>query len=256
MKSFTNEEKQSIYRIFNHIDNLCGNYHGQKTFVEAQKFASLNRWLMYSHKTILSLRDGVKAPYPNIFISPESEDRENEILGNDHGCIEGSIGVTYGNTDSFERFLEIKRKKPVKLIESINELSAGWEVWISQKIKTEFPENTPVYRGIKGFSGSSVTIPDIEKAISDSNNDLLKKGEFYKDEEVLWCVTIISIERETYYTQFDKDIKEAFSLFEKLLKLKPLRNEMAERHYKKLKMKPKKKNLTGVHKLKALESRL
>lgn len=253
MKRFTNEEKKAIHRIFNHVDNLCGNYHGQKTFEGAQKFASLNRWTMYPHKTVMSLRDGAEAPYPNMYISPYGD----IISDNGHGSVEGYIGVTYGNVDSFNIFLNLIEKKPDDLIKPINNMGAGWLAYISQKIKTDFPKNTPVYRNIEEFDSSKVTIKQIDTAISESNSNLLQIGEIYEDEEVLWCVTIFGINRETSYTQFDRDIKEAFSLFEKLLKLKPLRNEMAERHYKKLRMKPgKKRNLIGVTRIKDLESRL
>lgn len=258
MRHFTNEEKKAIHRIFNHVDNLCSNYHGQKSPEEALKFASLNRWVMYPHKTVLSLRDGAQAPFPNIYIGfYEYEGEDITILDNGHGQVEGYIGVSYGNTDSFTKFQELKRKKPADFMKLVNGMNAGWRAAINQKIKTDFPDNTPVYREIKSFESSKVTIKDIDRAISKSNNDLLQRGEIYNDEEVLWCVTIFGLSRETSYVKFDNDIKEAFALFQKLLNLKPLRNDMAQRLSKKLKRKPKKKKtLTGIHRLKALESRL
>ena len=254
MKRLTNDENDAVHRIFNHVDNKCGNYHGQKTFDEAKGFASRNKWIMFPEKSILSKIEGIIAPYPNIYIY-----LGDEIIDDGNGKFEGNIGVTYGNEYSIESFKKVLKRNPDDLMVPINSLN--WTVSITHKIKTEFGNNTPHYVDLINFDSLTVTAKDIEDAITDSDNRLLRKGEFFDNgdgpEEVIKCVTVLSVSTSTDYDHCDEDITKAFSLFKKIIGLHIKRSDMAERFYKKLKLKPKKKEIhTGIQRLKELESRM
>lgn len=217
MQKLTKDEINATHRIFNHVNELNNGYYGHKTVNEAKKFVSQNRWIMFPVYNVPSLREGATFPAPNVYIAFYDDD----ISAHSNGRTDGWIGLTYGNTESMLWLGDILRKKNISyFINNINILGSGWIVSIDQKIKTNFQDNTPVYRNISQFDTHIVIADDIKKAISASNADLIKQGEFYNNEIVLWCVTIFSVIKETKVMEFDNDIKSIFDLFIKVLSLR------------------------------------
>ena len=216
MKKLTREEKSSTYRIFNHVNDISENYYGRKTMDETNSFVSLNRWIMFPAYNVASLRDGAGFPAPNLYISCD-----DVIVADDYGRVNGWIGITYGNTQAMIWLHQLLKDKNVtNFIQLINNLGDKRAVSIEQKIKTGFYDNTPIYKSIEKFNASIVTDIDIKNSIKNSNAKLIRPGEMYDDESVIWCVTVFNIYKETFVSDFDNDVKIGFDFFNKILNLR------------------------------------
>ena len=217
MKRLTESEVEATHRIFNHVDNISEAYYGKKTQNQAKKFVSQNRWIMFPVHNVTSLREGTMFPAPNVYVSFDGE----EVADDGDGRVNGWVGVTYNNTESMTWLGEVLKYKNASLFtESIQSLGPNWIAFVEQKIKTNYQDNTPIYKTIKKFDAESVTALDIQNAIKLSNGHLLRPGDDYEGEPVLWCVTVFSVCRHVSEATFDQEVKVAFDFFVNALNLR------------------------------------
>lgn len=214
MKKLSTKEVKATQRIFNRVDRLSGGYYGRKVESEAAKFVSLNRWIMFPVHNVSSLREGTKFPAPNIFVFFDGD----VVSDDEDGRVGGYIGVTYNNVEAMAWLLKILRPaNSSPFISVVNSLGPEWYFRVQQKIKTVFKDNTPRYRDMWAVKSDSLTVSDIKKAIADSNSRIIQPNDFYEDEPVLWCVTVVSIDKGTRPEVFDGDARTAFDLFNVVL---------------------------------------
>jgi len=216
MKRLTKQEIVVTNRIFNHTDDISDGYYGQKTIAATKGFVSQNYWIMFPVFNVNSLREGATFPTPNVYISFA----DDEIKDDNEGRVDGRVGVTYGNVDSMKWLGEVLRVKNAPyFIKTLNAME-GWSVNVYQKIKTNFRDNTPIYKVMESFDAKDVTAMEIKTAIKNSNDNLLKVGDTYDGELILWCVTVFSVEVQTSADDFDEKMKKAFDLFIRVLSLR------------------------------------
>jgi len=221
MTRLTQDELKATQRIFNHVNDLCGNYFGRKTFGEIRLFVSLNRWIMFPVFNVGSLKEGASYPAPNIYVA-----FRNGIVDDGNGRADSWVGVTYNNKESM-LWLDtvLKVNNAPFFINTINALDSDWKISIDQKTKTTFKDNTPEYRTIDSFEAKSVTVDDIKTGITKSNSMLFQPGDDYPFpdghfEEVIGCVSTFNVSIWSTADTFDRYSKEAFDLFMRILTLR------------------------------------
>ncbi len=214
MQRLSQDELQAAKRIYNRVNDLTNNYYGKKIAASVKDFVSSNRWIMFPVNNVTSLREGASHPVPNVFIS-----FEDIIVDNQCGQVNGWVGLTYNNSESMLWLHEsLRPKKAEHFLKILSGLTSDWIVEISQKIKTNFQDNTPKYhQAVKPINASSATAEAIKTAIKNSDVQLPKRGDDYDSEPVLNAITMVSVLKETTVQTFDSDIKNVFELFFKVL---------------------------------------
>jgi len=217
MKRLSSQELSAAHRIFRRVDNISGGYYGYRTEAQVKKYVSQNRWIMFPVYNVPSLREGATFPAPNVYISFNRD----EIKDNGDGQVNGWVGVTYNNVEAMLWLREILRVRNAPyFINTLNALSQGWHVYSGHKIKTNYKDNTPVYNNIETIDARTVDITGIKSALKKSDGTTLQQGMTYLGEPVIWCVSVLNASIETNESKFDKDVKEAFDLFIRVLSLR------------------------------------
>jgi hypothetical protein len=172
---------------------------------------------MFPVNGIDSLREGTVYPLPNVFIS-----REDEIRDDGNGKLDCYAGVTYHNVDAMLSFRDLLKRRSTQLINILSGFPDDWSVEVLRKTETDCPGSVPRYDIFRSFKPSSLAVNDIKKAINDSDNTLLRRGDPYpgSGNPVLWSVTIFSVCKEVTINSFDQDVKKAFDIFFRLLSCK------------------------------------
>ena len=98
MHNLSHDEVSATHRIFNHVESVIGPYYGRKSRMEAKKYVSKNRWIMFPEYHILSLREGAELPIPNVFVHFPDE----TVQDNGSGLIDGTLGLTYHNVQAMQ----------------------------------------------------------------------------------------------------------------------------------------------------------
>lgn len=212
----SNDELNSAHRIFNYVDSLV-DYYGHKTLDGVARLISENRWIMFPVFNITSITEGKTYPTPNIFFSFEdrfiiSDDGngrpEADYLG--LTCHNDGAMIWLNNTLRHERLAQT-------LILNIQGLGDTWNIYVTQKVKTSYKDNVPKYKTLFHEKPSTVTIPWIQQSIRASDNQLLRRGEIYDDEPVLWSKTVFTIMKKFNTESFDEDIVDLFNTFKGFL---------------------------------------
>ena len=214
MQRLTQNELQAAKRIYNRVNDLTNNYYGKKTADIVKDFVSSNRWIMFPVNNVTSLREGASHPVPNVFIS-----FEDIIVDDQNGKVNGWIGLTYNNSESMLWLHDILcPQKAEHFLKILNGLTSDWIVEISQKIKTNFQDNTPKYhQAVQPINATTATVAAIKTSIKNSDTQLPKRGDDYDSEPVLNAITMVSVLKETNVHTFDSDVKNVFELFFKVL---------------------------------------
>jgi hypothetical protein len=214
MKRISQEEYSATHRIFNHVERLVGPYYGRKSIDQAMEYVSANRWIMFPVNGITSLRDGTVYPMPNVFIY-----RDDELLDNGQGKMDGCIGVTYHNVEAMIAFRDMLKRKSTQLLNILSGFSDDWSVEIQHKTKTDCVDSVPNYNTFRAFKPSGLTADIIRNAIDDSDSSLPEKGTPYcrTGNPILWSVTIFVVVKPVTVETFDADVKKIFDVFFRLL---------------------------------------
>jgi len=220
MKLLTPDELIVALRIFNRVVGIVEkqnqNYHKKKILGEIKDFVSRNRWIMFPVGNILSLREGVDSPTPNIYMS-----FHNDIQDDGMGRVNGWIGLTFGNNGAMQWLEQLLSKKNVyNFMAILNSLNKDWSVEITQKIKTNYFEATPNYEPYITFKAADVTAGEIKSNIIKSNKTLPLIGVDHKTGPVIAASTIVTAWKETTELKCDDDVENAFKLFFKVLSLR------------------------------------
>ena len=217
MKRLSSEELDATHRIFNHVNSLWSNYYGRKTWDETKSMASQNRWIMFPVANVDSLREGASHPMPNVFIGFEDEEIKDDGKGIATGLV--YLGVNYGNLGSMAIIHDFQRrkKKQAQFFQIINSLDDEWVFSVDQKAHTGYHLKTPVYILVEDVSASGLTPEKLSDMLEYSEDNLLDKGSLYGDEEVLDCITTVSVRTKVTPESFDQKMTEAFNLFQNLL---------------------------------------
>jgi hypothetical protein len=216
MQRLNQAELSATHRIFNLVELLIGPYYGHQTLDITKEYVSGNKWIMFPEKSVQSLREGANFPTPNIFIS---FDEGKDIQDDSTGKVNGNIGLTYHNVEAMI-WLDstLKRKsKGTTLVNLINNLGPDWVLEIQHKIKTNSPDSVPRYSTYDTLNTSTVTREQIRQCIADSNQSLLRAGDTYSGNPVLWNVTVFVLYKQITEATFNIDVKKAFDLFFKAL---------------------------------------
>ncbi len=219
MKKLTPDELDAACRIFRHVNQIAGQYYPRKTTQQIEGYVSANRWIMFPDKGIVSLKEGISIPYPNVYVSFH----QDEIIDNGNGQINGFAGLTYHNVLAMDWLKQILRSpsKSFIFLDILKSFGDEWEVGVWHKTKVDHLKTVPRY-SVFETTPLTVTAKDLQNTINESDNFLLYRGDPHPDDShpVISDVTVFTVGKETEVGTFDDDIKMAFKLFMKALSLK------------------------------------
>lgn len=221
MRKLSQSELESTHRIFNHVDEIV-NYYGHKTIDETALFVSTNRWIMFPVRGIESLREGTNLPVPNVFVG--KGDPEENIDDDGNGRMTGWIGLTFHNSAAMSHLdyiLKRPRTKGTVFLRCVQGLSDDWSVDVTHKIKTGYEKSTPHYKVFRSLIPSKSSLDSIHQALIDSDQSLPGLGDVFEDNGlgINGRITVFSLEKETNPGSFDRDVKEIFDIFLRMIEL-------------------------------------
>jgi hypothetical protein len=221
MKRLTQDELESVHRIFNRVVSIVGNkhkgYHTKKTLEDSREFVSGNRWIMFPVANIMSLREGVESPTPNVYIS-----FPDEITDDGKGnVIDGWIGLTYNNSGAMVWLNQLLTKRNSSaFLKIVNDLNQDWTVEVSKKIKLNHRDTVPVYETVTREPADKATLQSITNSIKLSDSALYHRDSIHPDGIVQWSITNFQFWKGTVTDTFQDDVVKCFDTFFAALNLR------------------------------------
>lgn len=188
-------------QLFSHINDITGGYFAHK---KIEKLHSDEGWLMFPEKTVSSIEEGKKAPYPNVYVidHPRTFNLTDELLN------PLAIGMTYGNIRAVQWFLtlaEIANTEQRVTIQALCKEFSGSTTYTSKKTKLANPLAKPDYKDSIPYATPEVSLLDLIDKVTAIRNT--PTPEYISGKKVIWQVPVIDL---LYYEGISCDSWDQF----------------------------------------------